>query len=290
MYGTDFFYAESNGLERHQDGTARWNAGYNGLALPQMYASAGIGDLSAKVGHFYTVVGYESVMSPNNFFYTHSYAYQYAGPFTHWGALATYKPFDRLTFDQGIVNGWNSLVRPVNTAAYVGRTTFYSENLKRKWVGSLITGDEFSNTGAYANRTRYDFYLDWQLTNRLEYVIQYYSAWQQQGVAGGGTAAWYGIAQYAYYNLNQRWRAGIRGEWFRDVNGTRVSGAAYPANPNQGSFPGNFYEISAGLNWTYSPNFRVRPEVRFDWFDGTGTPFNGRTNQQVAAIDAILQF
>ena len=30
--------------------------------------------------------------------------------------------------------------------------------------------------------------------------------------------------------------------------------------------------------------------ARFDWFQGSGTPFNGKTNQQLAAIDAILQF
>ena len=53
--------------------------------MPQMYVEVGTQDLSLKVGHFYSIVGYEGVMAPYNFFYTKSYSYQFAGPFQHWG-------------------------------------------------------------------------------------------------------------------------------------------------------------------------------------------------------------
>ena len=39
-----------------------WNSGeYYGLAIPQLYGEIGNQDLSLKLGHFYTIVGYEGV-------------------------------------------------------------------------------------------------------------------------------------------------------------------------------------------------------------------------------------
>lgn len=88
MYGYDYFLTQSNGVERRENGAQRWNAQgqHYGLAMPQAYAEIGNQTFSVKVGHFYTIIGYEGVPSINNFFYSKSYAYQFAGPFTHWGA------------------------------------------------------------------------------------------------------------------------------------------------------------------------------------------------------------
>ena len=87
LYGTDYFFTQAAGLETHSDGTPRWNsangprddgtAALYGLAMPQLYAEvfAPIGNgLTVKMGHFYSIVGYESVMYTQNFFYSHSYA------------------------------------------------------------------------------------------------------------------------------------------------------------------------------------------------------------------------
>jgi hypothetical protein len=41
LYGEDFFLAESIGLEKRPDGSARWNPEFYGLALPQAYVSFG---------------------------------------------------------------------------------------------------------------------------------------------------------------------------------------------------------------------------------------------------------
>jgi len=61
-------------------------------------------------------------------------------------------------------------------------------------------------------------------------------------------------------------------EWFRDRDGVRVTGLGV-GNQNQGQpqapphFMGDFYEITAGLNWTPTDRVTVRPEARWDWFD-----------------------
>jgi hypothetical protein len=104
------------------------------------------------------------------------------------------------------------------------------------------------------------------------------------------------------YTINDKWSAGLRGEWFRDNNGILVSNLEqFSANTfaNAGtpvSFPGDFFEITAGLNWKPNANLVVRPEIRYDWSDATGAagqkPYNGGTtaDQFLFAVDAILTF
>ena len=35
-----------------------------------------------------------------------------------------------------------------------------------------------------------------------------------------------------------------------------------------GGFEGNFYALTAGLNYKPNANLTFRPELRYDWFDG----------------------
>jgi hypothetical protein len=112
------------------------------------------------------------------------------------------------------------------------------------------------------------------------------------------SAEWYGINQYLFYTINDCWKAGARFEWFRDDDGARV-GAVRPGNPlAAGGFAGNFYDIALGLNWSPHANIMVRPEVRWDWYDGdilagSNGPFDtdnppGDDDQMLAAIDVIF--
>ena len=57
-----------------------------------------------KLGHFYSILGYESVTAPDNFFYSHSYLFQYGEPFTFTGLLGTTKLGD-FTIQAGMTRG-----------------------------------------------------------------------------------------------------------------------------------------------------------------------------------------
>ena len=89
----------------------------------------------------------------------------------------------------------------------------------------------------------------------------------------------------------------MRFEWFRDNDGLRVADP-YSANPTSvGGFAGDFYEITAGLNWKPNDNWVIRPELRYDWYKGTAgvggiQPFGngGNIDQLVGAVDAVLTF
>ena len=76
----------------------------------------------------------------------------------------------------------------------------------------------------------------------------------------------------------------MRFEWFRDENGSRV--------PDAGG-TGDYFELTAGLNWTPGTYVVVRPELRWDW---TGTPDlypygdHTRSNQLLLDCDVIVRF
>jgi len=52
------------------------------------------------------------------------------------------------------------------------------------------------------------------------------------------------------------------------------------------------------LNWQPHPNLRIRPEVRWDWFDGQGRPFDSRDggntgtakSQFTGGLDVVATF
>ncbi len=152
LYGADYYVAQSNGLERTGSGAPLWNSSqYYGLALPQAYLEAGTTAASLKMGHFYTIVGYESVQAANNFFYSHAYSYQFAGPFTQWGGLANWQPGDNWQTQFGLVNGWNTLDGPPNRVNFLGSIKYTSDD--RSWWSSfaIITGDQPNNPANLAH-------------------------------------------------------------------------------------------------------------------------------------------
>lgn len=293
MYGYDYFLTQSNGFERNQSGSHKWNHEQHGIALPQMYAEAGNQTFSVKAGHFYTIIGYEGVPATANFFYSKAYSYQFAGPFTHWGGLATWNLSPQWTVQGGIVNGWDSLDGQSNKPAYVMKAKYAADD--KFWTASfaVITGEEPSaNPLRYEQRTRYSAIVTVNPLKNLEYVLHHYYAYQEDGKLGGGIARWYGVDQYLYYRLHEQVKAGLRFEWFRDEAGIRVGGSPDRGNPNLAPFSGSFYSLTGGINYYPHPNLTIRPEVRYDWLVGSRSPYNDghNSNQVLAAINAYVQF
>jgi hypothetical protein len=301
LFGYDHFLGQSRGFEVDRDFNQRWNGQYYGLAIPQAYAEAGNDVVSAKVGHFYSPIGYETLPAVGNFFYSHAYSYQFGQPITHWGGLVTTQLTKHWQVQAGAVNGWDTLVGRANNASFIGGLK-YTPN--RNWWASftLITGDEQNNVaglpfimGTDGNRTRYSFLVGLMPGGpggRWEYVFHHYYGWQENGTPQRNLARWYGIDQYLYYRVSRQVRLGARFEWFRDEDGTRV-GLNRPANLTNPPLPGNYFSLTTGLNYTPVSNLIVRPELRWDFTSDTARPaFNDGTknNQLLLACDLIWQF
>jgi hypothetical protein len=299
LYGQDYFLAESIGMEKTNTGTPHWNTGTYGFAIPQAYASIGNQSLSVQLGHFYSVVGYEGLMAPDNFFYSKSYSYQFAGPFTHWGGQVNWKPSESWTFQAGLHQGWDALEKVQDEIGFVGKARY--DHCSGIWTSfALVSGEDGNNSAADPNvvddftaRTRYSWLVGLPVGCNMEYVFHNWYGVQDDVTAVGSEANWYGIDQYLYYTVNDCWRIGGRFEWFRDADGTRV-GLNRANNPNGPPLNGDFYSATLGLNWSPNANITIRPEVRVDWQNNntSGLAYDDGNNddQFTYGIDAIFRF
>lgn len=236
--------------------------------------------------------------APGNFFYSKSYRYQFAGPFTHWGGITTWTPNERWQFQTGLTNGWNGFDRTTDRLGMLASAKYTSELW---WTSFAITvGQDFNNTAglpgvapAFTERDRYSWLVGLKMTSRLDYVFHQWLGIQDQALADGRQAQWYGIDQYMFYTINDRWKAGARFEWFHDDDGTRV-GLNRASNPNNPPYVGNFYSLSFGVNYSPTQNFIVRPEIRSDWYTGNSVPRpyqdGAKTSQLMLGLDAIYKF
>ena len=304
LYGEDFPNATSLGWEVNP-GVRDWNSGeYYGIAMPQLYGEVGSNEFAVKLGHFYTIVGYEGVPAVGNFFYTKSYSYQFAGPFTHWGGLASWRPDELVEIDGGLVNGWNSLASAYSKANFLGRARVRNRDNSLASTFAIVTGNEGNDFSPLfqpapvldsANRTRYSLIFEVRPSRNVEYVFHQWLGTQANGLASGGTALWTGIDQYLYWAASDTWKWGGRFEWFQDTDGTRV-GLNRPSNPNHVPLPGNYYSLTAGANWLPTGNFLMRPAIRWDFFGGpfgqSRLPYDdGASNNQVTlGFDMIQRF
>ncbi len=298
-YGTNYRWQTSAGLED------RWvvnvtNAFY-GIAMPQAYIETAYETLKVKWGHFISPIGYSTIDTTQNFFFTIPYTLQYGEPFTHWGALATWAVNEELTLGSGITRGWNNFngagtgsqgIGWVGTASWV-----FGNDASLAWVG--MVSNEFDNQPGFSPQysTRYvqSLVFSLPLADRWNYVAQtdfgtQSEAYDASGTRAIGTARWYGINQYLFFAQNQYVTWGANFEWFRDEGGFRV-GALLPTATdstslvrglptNRFGYIGNFFQFTFGPKFTPCDCLFIRPNARFDWFNGTAAnpghlqPFN----------------
>ena len=286
MFGTDARNTHATGFDNQILGSTG-NKTFNeyDIAFPQAYAEifAPIGNgLTAKIGHFYTNIGYEVVTAPDNFFYSHAYTMLYAEPFTHSGALLTYKVNDNISVSAGAVTGWDNFDRNGGDWSFLGGASWTSDDEKTSAAVSLITGENGDDSIAQ-NTTMYSVVISHDFNDNLHYVFQHDFGTQENGAGAGDDSDWYGINQYLTYDVNDKVGLGLRGEWFSDSDG-RVSG----------SYGANYYAVSAGVNYTPISWLKFRPEVRYDWADtnGAGNAYdNGNENDEISlAMDMIVTF
>ncbi|MEX0641657.1 MAG: outer membrane beta-barrel protein [Pirellulales bacterium] len=252
--------------------------GYYGWAIPQAYGEIAYGDLSVKVGHFFTVVGYEVVPATGNFFYSHSYTMFNSEPFTHTGVLGTYKANDCLTWYGGWTLGWDTgFDQAEGGSSWLGG--FSTKLMDDFTVTYVSTAGNFGKRSAGENGYSQSVVAVADLTGKTQYVLQ--TDWvSTDGFSGDPTfhAEDYGINQYLFYTLSDCWKLGSRMEWWKSNTVTGESTS--------------FYELTGGVNYHPHANFVVRPEVRYNWSPTElfSTANGAAFNNTVFAIDAIYTF
>jgi len=328
-YGVPAFeVASGRPLERnHWDlNLLRTQTRFYDIALPQAYLEAYVpigNGLDIKAGHFYTPIGYEVVTAPDNFFYSKPYTFQYGEPFTHTGLLGTY----------AIDKNWSVLGGAVTGSATGGWDGGWDRQLGN-WAGlagGTWTSDDKASSlyvsgtyGAISEKNSHSWGLysivgKHNITDQLHLVMQHDHGYANNVLTSRGTrdTEWYGVNTYLFYDIQDNLSAGIRGEWFRDHDGFRVCSpgrvsaginhdrqgnlvneAANPAVYGCSWGPSNYYAVTAGVTWKPLKWLNVRPNVRYDWVDGSDTatggayrPFgNGKQDQFLFSTDVVVTF
>jgi hypothetical protein len=298
MYGVDGNEGQAFGNVNtgHWDYLNGFSHGTYSYALPQAYGELAYDKLSVKMGHFYTIVGYEVVPSTGQFFYSRQLTFWNSEPFTHTGALATYKVSDKFSVLGGWVAGMDSGFYQFNGgSSFLGgfswiineKTTLaYSViggNLGWRGQGAINSGIlSFQWTKCFSTVHQFDV-LDSNLTtlNSSNPAAQTFTQTPQNfnldpNAGFGVPRASTGFINYAFYELTPKIKAGLRGEWYRP-DGV------------------NYYTVTGGFNYKPWANLIIRPEVRGMFSENhqiyTGSGYSGQLfNQVVFGIDAIVIF
>ncbi len=345
LFGTDYIYTSSLGLETETysyyghatvmdpklaqpkwnstDGN-RMNLGFGsdyGLSMPQLFteifAPIGYGT-TLKLGHFYSMMGYESPMVPENFFFSHSLSMTYGEPTTLTGGVLSQKLTPRLTGLFGITQGWDIWDNPNKKASYLAGAAWNSCDRRASLAFTVHTG--LYDVEAESMRTNYSLVFRYDLSRRLQWVIQHDLGTEENGnylsyrdavgdlTTTPVTGEWASLSTYLFYVLTNRTSLGFRFEWFQDHNHSRIFDKTPLASYNaitgdwQSTTGENYYNVSLGLNWRPTPHFTFRPEVRWDWSDvkvesnsaayRRDGVFDGlsKTNQFTVGLEGYLKF
>lgn len=122
------------------------------LALRQAYVALRtpvLNGIDWKVGVFDSIIGYESVESPNNPNYTRSYGHSIE-PTTHTGVLASYRFNDMFSASAGIAN---TVGPQINSRAFLAANNDYPESYKTYMGSVAITAPD--SLGFLAGSTLY---------------------------------------------------------------------------------------------------------------------------------------
>lgn len=276
IYGIDGNEAQSFGNNPGRyDFANGYDHGIYEWALPQLYAEVAAGDLSVKVGHFYTIVGYEVIPSYGNFFLSRQLTFYNSEPFTHTGALATYQVSDSLSVMGGWTLGWDTgFDRFNNGSNFIGGLTYSLSD-----TATFIYTTTVGNLGWRGDGAVNSFILSNDWSDKITSVHQFDvlssnlpADFSTTGVANDST----GLINYLLYTVNDKMKAGIRQEWYK-ADGTSYNTLTY------------------GLNLFPTEKLVIRPEVRHMWAPGANNSVpapghNNLYNQTVFGIDAILTY
>jgi hypothetical protein len=303
LVGTDWRFGINKGLEDRINGLGDGYQDY-GMVIPQAYLEIAFNKLSVKLGHMAAILDYEVIPAPLNPFYSHSYSYGYTVPQLVTGALADYKLTDQFSVQAGVHRGWMQFEDFNDNVDIMAGIKWTSCDKATSLAYAINTGKQ-SFPFDDQNRFVYSLVLQQKLTDRLKYVLVHNAGIENDtrpyGVDIPRTdAEWYGLNQYLLYTINPCWAANLRVEWLRDDDGYRIGGPGFIPGVDAwdgGGYPGNFYEVTCGLNWRPNKNWLIRPEMRWDWYDGLTNPAGqlpfddgASDNQFTLAVDAVLTF
>jgi hypothetical protein len=187
------------------------------FSLTQAFVQYATGAWTFQGGKFLTLAGAEVIAPTGNTNASRSLLF-FAEPLTHTGVRATFAANEQLSVIFGINNGWAS-----GEDGYAPGTTKTGELglsfTPNKIVSMTVQGyygAEKVDGNYYGNRALLDGVVTFNATPTLSIVGSV--DWGNQANFNGAnsTASYYGAALYLNWQINDNWRASLRGEYVND--------------------------------------------------------------------------
>lgn len=316
VYGSDAKYFRTSGWDstwHHNEDPDRENYIVLAQAFADIYIPV-LGGSNLMLGLFHTPleneIGFDLPAPAPAPFFTRPYSFLY-GPAKHAGALYSFKlPTDEgkplWGAEVGVVRGWNNWNDENNDPDFIFNLRWRSADMAT-WVdweniygNGADDSDPVTETGSPLPAVselagddelmRFLTYLtiSHALDPKNRVVVEFTYGSQEMAVLAdpppsgvGDDGHWKGVNLSWHHQLKPALSLNMRGEWF-DTD------AVHAVQP----FDGTMKAITANLTWNASHALRVRPEIRYDIFDGDGDPFEGGRDdsQFFAALNMVYSF
>jgi hypothetical protein len=257
---------------------AQINSGDDDVDLQEAYVAyvSPVG-LGIKAGKFVTYQGIEVIESGANPTISRGFLFGLAEPFTHAGAVLTYKINAAFDVAAGVVNGWDLVVDNNRGKTVVGKVGYTGE-------GVLVTASGY--VGAEKESNADDLRMSGDLTGMIKIGLvdlwaQVNAGSEEASAPDGGTATWFGAGLQPVWHATDAFAVGARAEVFRDADAARTLTEQ------------TLYNLTVAPSYTLTTGLVVRGEVRMDWssedvfMDEEGTVHG---NQLLALTEAIYSF
>lgn len=212
------------------------------------YAGVRIGKVWLDAGVFPSHIGTESDISTLCWTYTRSLSAENS-PYFETGARATYEASEKLTLTGLVLNGWQNIKETNNSKAF-GTQIQYKITKKILVNSSTFFGNEKTRNPRW--RYFHDFYLTWDINDRLGIALLYDYGAEKNNTAG--FSKWQtGNIQIRQY-FSEKICATLRGEFFEDKDQVIVS-IPYRKGPS-------LWGASVNVDYHFSDKIVMRAEMR----------------------------
>ena len=300
VYGENAVYWKNKGFDDW-----KWDADKaNRLAFTQWFLDIYLPiweGVSVLVGSFHTPIANEIgyAFAPPNWFATRTYAFASA-PAKFVGVQAQAKiplapEFGHASIGVGVAADWNSieLGSGDHTPTFLFEARWRSPDMKT-WIdfegaygnGEDDFGDSILVDGVSRPLGGGSQYL--ALSSADEFLARFVATLSILHDLGDGTrlafesvygfqeggdlaplpfaitrdSAWYGINGAVQYDVARSLDANLRFEWFTDENAANLLWGSV------GAGGGSVYAVTLNLAWEANPHLLIRPEIKYDTYDG----------------------
>lgn len=306
MYGSDARFTHSVGL-LDQTGSERCQPDLVEAYLNLHFPVLTEGGVDLKVGKAVTLEGAETIDPRTNFFYSHTYIFNFGIPMTYTGATATVHVTKELDLIGGVTRGVNTSTQDNNgSAAFQGGFGLNLQDGKLVILAITHLGPETPDNN-HDYRYLNDITATWKITDKLTSITDVNYTYDQFA-----KAPCYGAAESLTYQLNDWLGLGARGEIWADPKGSYAVQYGNNTDPMSLLRDGAVYDprtalggdttygaltlgvnIKAPVSGPIIKGLMIRPEVRLDTALNSGKrPFNDSKDRSMVTfgLDAIMTF